>query len=290
MNVLVITTMPKRACDACRKRKVKCDQLSPTCSPCGLANLLCTYDVPRRKRGPKPRDRPCDVDRSIRVDEGETEVENGDSDCQTQGGPNSLSSPLSSFVSSPPPLAHDIHQVVDLESGIVNTAQPIAYHHEILSSLARKKLAPEESVRQCINLYLEWVFPLMPIVCESILRSQASLMLPPFMEKPLSPLFTITADMIRSVRTYSMTAALCALIAHIKPCKNSPRDDTLAALFLTSSQATLHPCSAYDISYPDSTSLSIRIFQSSCYRMMGNACLSRHVMGEAVRLAQHMRL
>ncbi|KAH7159718.1 hypothetical protein B0J13DRAFT_602351 [Dactylonectria estremocensis] len=282
--------MTKRACDACRQRKIKCDQLSPTCSPCGLASLLCTYDVPRRKRGPKPRDRPCDMNTSIEVEMGIT----GFDECQTQGGPSfpssPLSSPLSSRLSSLPPLAHGVHRMVGLESGIVNTAQPIVYYHEILSSLAKKGLTPEESVKSCINLYLEYVFPLIPVVCESILRSHASLKLPPFMDKAFSPLSPLVPDMVHSVRTYSLTAALCALIAHIKPCGDHPRDDTLAALFLTSSQATLHPYSAYDISYPNSTSLSIRIFQSSCYQMMGNACLARHVMGEAVQLAQQMRL
>ncbi|KAH6876412.1 hypothetical protein B0T10DRAFT_465317 [Thelonectria olida] len=256
-----------------------CDQRSPTCSQCGIAALLCTYDIPRRKRGPKPRDRSYGIDISLDVgdDQGEAETPDLD-DCQPQVVSDSLRSP-----------PHRVNPVVGLESGIVVT-QPMTHHKELLSSMAKKGLTPDESVEHCISLYIEFVFPLIPILCESTLRSQASLMLPPFIRETGSPLLPLTPDMVHSVRTYSLTASLCAFIAHIRPCEDHPRDDTLAALFLASSQAMLHPYSGYDISYPNSTSLSIRIFQSSCYHMMGNSCLAWHVMGEAVRLAQQMRL
>lgn len=42
----------KRACDCCRKRKVKCDGADP-CSPCKKASIQCAYLQPPKKKGPK---------------------------------------------------------------------------------------------------------------------------------------------------------------------------------------------------------------------------------------------
>jgi len=42
----------RRACDCCRKRKVRCDGTEP-CSPCKKASIRCAYLQPPRKKGPK---------------------------------------------------------------------------------------------------------------------------------------------------------------------------------------------------------------------------------------------
>ncbi|GAB7350282.1 hypothetical protein MBLNU459_g0923t1 [Dothideomycetes sp. NU459] len=42
----------KRACDCCRKRKVKCDGEEP-CGPCRKATIRCAYLQPPKKKGPK---------------------------------------------------------------------------------------------------------------------------------------------------------------------------------------------------------------------------------------------
>ncbi|KAI5463029.1 fungal-specific transcription factor domain-containing protein [Mariannaea sp. PMI_226] len=45
---------PKRlACMICRKRKLKCDGLRPSCSTCSRLGHVCAYDEIRRKSGPK---------------------------------------------------------------------------------------------------------------------------------------------------------------------------------------------------------------------------------------------
>jgi hypothetical protein len=45
---------PKRlACMICRKRKLKCDGLKPSCSTCTRLGHSCAYDEVRRKSGPK---------------------------------------------------------------------------------------------------------------------------------------------------------------------------------------------------------------------------------------------
>ncbi|KAL6856321.1 C6 zinc finger domain-containing protein [Trichoderma novae-zelandiae] len=42
----------KRACDACHRRKVKCDGINP-CRNCSTAQLSCTYNAIPQKKGPK---------------------------------------------------------------------------------------------------------------------------------------------------------------------------------------------------------------------------------------------
>ena len=48
----MMTQAVKRACDACHRRKVKCDGMNP-CRNCGSAQLGCTYNAIPQKKGPK---------------------------------------------------------------------------------------------------------------------------------------------------------------------------------------------------------------------------------------------
>ncbi|KAJ2904639.1 hypothetical protein MKZ38_007475 [Zalerion maritima] len=45
-------TRLRRACDMCSKRKVKCDDLGPPCTPCHDLNLECTRSREMKRRGP----------------------------------------------------------------------------------------------------------------------------------------------------------------------------------------------------------------------------------------------
>ncbi|RKO87638.1 hypothetical protein BDK51DRAFT_12186, partial [Blyttiomyces helicus] len=42
-----------QACDACNKKKIKCDGLKPTCSNCTRSLSTCTYSRSAKKRGPR---------------------------------------------------------------------------------------------------------------------------------------------------------------------------------------------------------------------------------------------
>ncbi|KXL43625.1 MAG: hypothetical protein FE78DRAFT_151927 [Acidomyces sp. 'richmondensis'] len=46
---------PKEAmnCKSCRKRKIKCNRLKPSCEACQVFNVPCVYDAVPKKRGPK---------------------------------------------------------------------------------------------------------------------------------------------------------------------------------------------------------------------------------------------
>lgn len=48
----IMTQAVKRACDACHRRKVKCDGINP-CRNCSSAQLSCTYNAIPQKKGPK---------------------------------------------------------------------------------------------------------------------------------------------------------------------------------------------------------------------------------------------
>ncbi|KAF9540273.1 hypothetical protein EC957_004432 [Mortierella hygrophila] len=41
-----------KACDSCRRKKVKCDAIHPLCTNCETFNYECTYNDPTKKRGP----------------------------------------------------------------------------------------------------------------------------------------------------------------------------------------------------------------------------------------------
>ena len=40
-------------CKSCRKRKIKCNRLRPTCEACKIFQCPCLYDAIPKKRGPK---------------------------------------------------------------------------------------------------------------------------------------------------------------------------------------------------------------------------------------------
>ncbi|RVD82572.1 uncharacterized protein DFL_006994 [Arthrobotrys flagrans] len=48
-------TRLRQACDACRLRKVRCDEGNPPCKPCQAQGLLCAYTRARKKPGPPVR-------------------------------------------------------------------------------------------------------------------------------------------------------------------------------------------------------------------------------------------
>ncbi|KAI9315334.1 hypothetical protein BX666DRAFT_1817538, partial [Dichotomocladium elegans] len=42
-----------QACDICRRKKVKCDGIKPTCTNCHKSGRECTYNPVVKKRGPR---------------------------------------------------------------------------------------------------------------------------------------------------------------------------------------------------------------------------------------------
>jgi len=48
-----VPKLKRIACIICRKRKLKCDGIKPSCSTCTRLGHSCAYDEVRRKSGPK---------------------------------------------------------------------------------------------------------------------------------------------------------------------------------------------------------------------------------------------
>ncbi|RKP00189.1 hypothetical protein CXG81DRAFT_13519, partial [Caulochytrium protostelioides] len=42
-----------QACDACNKKKIKCDGAKPTCGNCNKLQIECSYSRGAKKRGPR---------------------------------------------------------------------------------------------------------------------------------------------------------------------------------------------------------------------------------------------
>lgn len=43
------------ACDCCRRKKIRCNGVKPTCNNCTAHSLECTYTPPERTQKPKKR-------------------------------------------------------------------------------------------------------------------------------------------------------------------------------------------------------------------------------------------
>ncbi|KAI9297646.1 hypothetical protein K502DRAFT_287614, partial [Neoconidiobolus thromboides FSU 785] len=44
--------LSSRACDICRKKKLKCDKIYPICQRCVASKITCSYNDIPKKRGP----------------------------------------------------------------------------------------------------------------------------------------------------------------------------------------------------------------------------------------------
>lgn len=94
------------------------------------------------------------------------------------------------------------------------------------------------------------------------------------------------------VRAVSLVCAVCAFVALAVPEQLLGTGKNLAgaAAFLKTSRDLLSLCHDQDIQHPEASSITIRYFNSLCLHAAGNARVSWYMLGEAVRLAQEMRL
>ncbi|KAK0652868.1 hypothetical protein B0T16DRAFT_455202 [Cercophora newfieldiana] len=90
-----MTTAVKRACDACHRRKVKCDGINP-CRNCSASQLSCTYNAIPQKKGPKGSR--AKVINELKEKERQTSLS-----AKVQNRLNGISSPPSSPTLTPTP-------------------------------------------------------------------------------------------------------------------------------------------------------------------------------------------
>lgn len=155
-------------------------------------------------------------------------------------------------------------------------------------------------IHDCIDLYMEWIFPLSPLACEADIRKGVTTIVqiahcPP---QPLDPSLSETREDVSvsedfgllEMRTFSLLTALCSITCCIVPASIWPAGNSLAWPLLQASRNMLACYQDVDIQTPDSSSIIIRYYQANALHALGRARMSWHLMGDALRFASEMRL
>jgi hypothetical protein len=172
----------------------------------------------------------------------------------------------------------------------------------------------EGIANRCLNLYFEYLFPLIPLVHEQTLRdgldffvthnlharrasrTSAELWSPSFQRNAAgsdaldAAVGTLEYPEIRPQSTFTLLTAICAEAASLLPKDIFPEGDLVADVFLTASRDCLNSYLEADLEYPNANSVTIRYLHSNCLHAAGKPKFSWHIFGEATRLAQVMQL
>ncbi|KAH7394602.1 hypothetical protein BKA66DRAFT_566964 [Pyrenochaeta sp. MPI-SDFR-AT-0127] len=283
-----------RACDSCRRRKVKCDFTTP-CANCRTSLISCQYAAVPRKRG-RPRNTSTSTPLSP------TTLP------QEQPVPHALASLASVDLGRSDPF-REIHASVS-PSHCVNvfstpSGTTILPSFEITSDAARLYttlvhvangfLTPRtilHMVNECIDVFMQYLFPNTPICHEPTLRDAASL----FSQESQVDLgreqaFSGAQWQVTHGRPFALITALCAYVISVLSPSILSLPNQLATPFLQSSLSMLRLYEVYDLEIPDSTSLTIRAWQSSAMQnTTGKPGAAYHYHGEACLLAHRLRL
>lgn len=156
------------------------------------------------------------------------------------------------------------------------------------------------TIQECIDLYMEWIFPLSPLACEAQIRAGVNTVIHAAQnsEEALDPSLSgarehssnYTEFSLLEMRTFSLLTALCSITCCVVPASVWPAGNSLAWPFLQASRNMLACYQDNDIQAPDSSSIVVRYYQANALHALGKTRTSWHVMGEALRLAQEMRL
>lgn len=168
-----------------------------------------------------------------------------------------------------------------------------AIQDELRRCLATVIQQPLEVItNRCITLYIEHLFPVAPIIHEHSMRSFAPLLELRF-EFESSSLQLSSAryrEKLSHIRNWTLLTALCAATAFLLPSSLFPERDLLGQHFLRASRDMLRNYQDIDIEQPEYSSLAVRYYHSNALHAVGKTMVSWHVLGEAVRLSQEMRL
>ncbi|KAL4876473.1 hypothetical protein BJY04DRAFT_223105 [Aspergillus karnatakaensis] len=274
------STKVTSACDACRRRKVKCDLADP-CSNCRISGLQCQCTLTPKKRGRKtrkPSALPTTPSTQFRLAASQ-QPQSGASPEPAAAIP-SYDSPASSVMLGQSPSIHTS------ESARVFIALVDAISSAFPSTI-------EEVIPNCIELYIQYLFPIQPLVHEPTIRASASLFSPQASSNHAAwPVADPSSDGDFSLlKSFTLVTALCAFVTSTAPDSLLPGAHLLASPFLKASQAMLQLYLDYDLENPDSSSLNIRMWHSaSRQNITGRVGASWHYHGEATLIAQRLRL
>ena len=165
-------------------------------------------------------------------------------------------------------------------------------------------IQPQSSFRtlgsRCVDLYMQYLFPIMPLVHERTLRlSLVMFSVDSGSIFPCHAPHTLSEASLQSssdpsdlefCRLFALVTAICAETCIVLPSHILIDGARLANHFLRASRSCLNLQQDDDIESPNSFSVIIRYFHSNSVHAMGKAKVSWFLLGEAIRLAQAMNL
>lgn len=284
-------------------RYCKCDGMSP-CRNCHTAKATCQYSIPK-KRGPKPAQ--C---QDIRPQEPLGLTSPATDECTgapVSPAPFAATTGRSNRAYSSPAPDNRPFNTIPASAPFAppesQTRAAVRVHLDLLAGLlvAAPSDSPASIANQCILLYTQYVFGTVPMCHEAALRATVDRF---FFISPSrrddrdvdnGPLECFAADNERErvevLRNLTLLTALCAAVTYVLPESLLPNKQLTAPLFLRTSRETLRIYEDYDLEYPNSSSLSIRLFLSSAVQVAtGTHGVAFHIMSEAGLIAMRMRL
>ncbi|KAF2008491.1 hypothetical protein BU24DRAFT_403110 [Aaosphaeria arxii CBS 175.79] len=284
----------RRACDACKRRKVKCDTEHP-CANCRIARLDCTYTVAQRKRGPRTilsaSSPSCGSSLNLPISIP------GPSRSASVASPESRS-PDTPSVAYASPLQDSTprRSVAEFNTVIDSTPSPSvsqSIQSELLCSLQSAIPVPSNPLlvtNHCIDLFMQYVFPTAPWVHEPTLRGHAQLFFADSCTTTF-PTATNRYELITLLRGFTLITALCASVVAMMPDMVNPPGQTLAKHFLHASMETLKSFEINDLEHPSAASMTIRLFHSSALQhITGKSGAAWHLQSQAALIANTLRL
>ncbi|KAH6633807.1 hypothetical protein C7974DRAFT_308974 [Boeremia exigua] len=280
----------RRACDACKRRKVRCNAgVSTPCANCATARIQCSYNTTPGRRGPKRRTVPhqgssTDADTGRRTPWSESTNEYTER-CRPDMVHSTPALSLGFDNGSPrstPSFTNSYHNPIQAIQDDLRDSISAVVHETSLHTVADR----------CINLYMEHLFPIAPVICETDIRSFVQLLDVQLESEAPTPQSSLTSNRERlsRIRKWTLLSALCAATSFLLPSSLFPERDLFGRPFLRASREMLKIYQDLDIEQPDYTSLAIRYYHSNAFHAVGKTRVSWHVLGEAVRLTQEMRL
>ncbi|KAH9206674.1 hypothetical protein DL95DRAFT_347294 [Leptodontidium sp. 2 PMI_412] len=279
--------MTARACDSCRRRKVKCDG-SAVCANCRTSQLHCQYTIPSRKRGPK-------VSRTVPLHDAPppATIHTPSPTTQTDNGESQL---------WPSPTTRQYHAEFGNSFALSgsspgfapgNMTQKAQAIRDDLLQLITSALTPVsalEAVNSCIDLYMQYTFPTAPSVHEPTLRASA---LSFFSSTNTADVFQghTRLEEIQNLRAFALLIALCASVSSVMPESLLAYRQVLAKPCLDASREIMRSIEDFDIAQPNSTSIAVRLFHSNALEhITGDSTLCYYILGQATLLIRSMRL
>ncbi|KAM6522991.1 hypothetical protein FALCPG4_012597 [Fusarium falciforme] len=301
----------KRACDPCRRRKIKCDGFQP-CATCHTSGFSCSYNAPVLKRGPRrkspalsrPSQDPSPVS-SLSQHERYSSAADSNADRDSPGGRDSGLVPPDRAESGPD-LASNSNAVIDLGLVVLNAEKALGRHVEGLVADLRRLLPSipiTNIIETHVDAFFERLFPLWPICHETSIRTTAQRFFGAPPDGPIAAGNGPDADSSQAsaerLRSYTLLLAVCtataACIPGLLPNHHHPHRDAVAidlrGVFRSATRNMLREYEDFDLQQPNHSSITIRsLLSASLQHSTGHSNLAWHILGQAGLLAQTLRL